>query len=193
MARNIERGAEQGLAYFMQSLNNQRRLKAAGQQLATGAQNRVRAQDGMVTSSLERQLRDAEQQGAYAANVASTGSGGNAVDMIDLTMRLKNSRRDAATTQNNKYLNYDMAQQLSGIMPQTLQGLDRTTYNAGMDYSTNMNFKQERSGTGTMIDLLTNPNMRDVLGLFGSKQELGHIGQAHTPYDDTYRPEIQIK
>lgn len=192
LSKNIERGAEAGLARFMQSVNNNRRLTAAGQQLATGTQNMIRAQDTMVTSSIEQQLREAERAGAYAANVASTGTGGNSVDMIDLTMRLKNVRRQAATDKNNKYLNYDMAQQLSGIMPQTVEGLDVSTVNAGMDYSTNMSFNPERK-SNLVIDLLANPNMRDVLGLFGSNKKPEHIGQAHTAYDDTYMDDLQIK
>lgn len=170
LAKNIERGAEASLARFMQSSNNNRRLRAAGKQLEAGTQTMIRTQDNMATTSIEQQLREAEQQGAYAANVASTGTGGNSVDMIDLTMRLKNSRQRAAVTQNNKYINYDMAQQLAGIMPQTIEGLDTSTYSAGMDHSTNMAYTRDRTGNA-FIDLMMNPNMKDVFGLFGSSNE----------------------
>jgi hypothetical protein len=165
LARNIERGAEAGLARFMQSVNNNRRLRAAGQQLAAGTQTMVRTQDNMVTTGIEQQLREAEQQGAYAANVAKSGVGGNSVDIIDITMRLKNSRQRAAVEQNNKYLNYDMAQQLSGIMPQTIEGLDNSTIRSGMDNSTNMAFTPDRTGNA-FFDLMANPNMKDVFGFF---------------------------
>jgi hypothetical protein len=170
LAKNIERGAEAGLADYLQSVNNNRRMKAAAAQLTSGTQNMVRNQDSMVTSSIEQQLMEAERQGAYAANVAKVGVGGNSVDMIDVTMKLKNSRQRAAITQNNKYINYDMVTQLAGIMPQTIQGLDRTITRASFDHSTNMAFTPDRTGNA-FFDMLSNPSMQDVMGFFTQSKE----------------------
>jgi hypothetical protein len=170
LSKNIERGAEAGLMRFMQSMNNNRRLKAAGQQRDAGVQTMIRTQDNITTTSIEQQLREAESQGAYAANAAKSGMMGNSVDMIDITMRMKNTRQRAAVEQNNKYLTYDMAQQIAGVIPQAVEGLDATMYNAGMDTSTNMAYSAKSTGH-PFFDLLRNPNLKDVFGLFGSNGE----------------------
>jgi len=167
-ASNQEKAALGGLARYMQAENNKRRLRAAGEQFSVGTQNLMRLRDSRVTGDIEQQLQEAEAQGAYAANAAFSGTGGNAVDMIDLTMRLRDSRAQRARDEQAGYLDYDAVQQIAGIIPQTLEGLDTTLFNDGMDRSTNMHFAPPASG-GILFDILQSPGFRGVLEDVGKR------------------------
>lgn len=134
-AQNESKAAQTGLAYFMQTENNKRRLAAGAKNLEAGVMNLQRMQDAFTSGNLEAQLAAAEAGGAYAAHVAMTGTGGNAVDMIDRTMQLKNARAAQARDKAQGQATYDTMAQISGIMPQTVAGLDLTYVNAGIDYS----------------------------------------------------------
>jgi hypothetical protein len=160
--QNVQKAAEGSLARFMQSENNNRRLKAAGNQLAAGTQTLMRQRDANVTGSIERQLHEAEAAGAYAANAASTGTAGNAVDMIDLTMRLKNSRQQQSIEKNQGFVDYDTLQQILGIMPQTVAGLDRVSYSDGMDFSKNLSYTPPTTGNA-IFDIVQSPGFSSVM------------------------------
>lgn len=134
-AQNESKAAQTGLAYYMQTENNKRRLAAGAKNLEAGVLNMQRMQEAFTTGNLEAQLAAAEAGGAYAAHVAMTGTGGNAVDMIDRTMQLKNARAAQARNKAQGQATYDTMAQISGIMPQTIAGLDMSYVNAGIDYS----------------------------------------------------------
>lgn len=170
---NIQKAAEGSLARWMQAENNNRRLKAAGEQLAAGTQTLLRQRDLNITGSIEQQLAEAEAAGAYAANSAFSGVAGNAVDMIDMTMRLRNSRATAAKEQQQGFVDYDTLTQLTGIMPQTAAGLDRRTISDGLDYSTNLSYEPPQGNA--FFDILMSPGLGSVL------QSLGPAGSAGNP------------
>lgn len=161
--RNEVAAAEGSLARWMQSENNNRRLRAAGENMAAGTQTLIRMQDATTTGSIEDQLRAAEAAGAYAANAASTGVGGNAVDIIDLTSRMRTSRMRAAKERNSGYVNYDTIQQIAGIMPQAIEGLDISSVNTGLDFSTN-HASTKRTGNALM-DMLGSGALQNALKL----------------------------
>lgn len=161
--RNEVAAAEGSLARWMQSENNNRRLRAAGENMAAGTQTLIRMQDATTTGSIESQLRAAEAAGAYAANAASTGVGGNAVDIIDLTSRMRTSRMQAAQERNAGYVNYDTIQQIAGIMPQAIEGLDISSVNTGLDFSTNR-ASTKRTGNALM-DMLGSGALQNALKL----------------------------
>lgn len=137
-AKNEAAAAQTGLAYFMQTENNRRRLNAAAKTLEAGVSNMQRMQESFTTGSIEHQLASAEAGGAYAAHAAMSGTSGNAVDVIDMTMQLKNARANQARMKAQGQATYDTMAQLTGIIPQTVAGLDLNYVNAGMDYSTNV-------------------------------------------------------
>lgn len=134
-ARNKVKVAESSLATWMQSENNNRKLKAAGTQYNAAQQTLQRFADSETRGSLEDQLSSAEAAGAYAANVAMTGTAGGAVDMIASTMALRDERKRAAQETEGGYATYDMIQQAAGIIPQSVAGLDISSNTAGLDYS----------------------------------------------------------
>lgn len=135
---NQIKAAQGGLARFMMTQNNKRLLDNAGKARAAAQQTLVRMQDSMASGDLESQISAAEAAGAFAANAAFNGTGGNAVDLIDMTMRLKQGRARAAQEQANGYATYDQVSQIAGIVPQAISGLDMGSVSDGLDLAENV-------------------------------------------------------
>ena len=144
--KNVENAAVSSLANWMVSENNNRRLKAAGQQRAAAVQTLMRQREAAGAGDLERQLTDAEQAGAYAANAAMAGAAGASVDIVDMASRLKRQREQQYQTKFNAYQDYDTKQRVAGIMPQAIEGLDLTVSNAGIDYGKTFSRAQKPQG-----------------------------------------------
>ena len=144
--KNVENAAVSSLANWMVSENNNRRLKAAGQQHAAAVQALMRQREAAGAGDLERQLPDAEQAGAYAANAAMAGAAGASVDIVDMASRLKRQREQQYQTKFNAYQDYDTKQRVAGIMPQAIEGLDLTVNNAGIDYGKTFSQAQKPQG-----------------------------------------------
>lgn len=137
--------AESNTARAIQVINNNRALRVGGKQFDAASQNIVRNADAYVRGSIEQQIQHSETQGAYAANLASKGTGGASADAIQLTLALQQSRQKQAGVQNKEYLNYDQAKQQAGIMPTTLNSLDMTVYSGSVDNTAAM--PEVRQGT----------------------------------------------
>jgi hypothetical protein len=121
--------------------------------------------DSNVTASVEQQLQEAEALGAQAAHGAQMGTAGNAVDMIDIATRLRQSRIQQNKKQQQGYVDYDTIQQIAGVMPQAIQGLDASVIQDGLDYSVNQS--QAKPITGNAIfDALSSPGMAGLVGSF---------------------------
>lgn len=144
--KNIENAAKASFAGFMANMNNQRALDAAGKAEQSARTNLGRLTDVMVNGSIEDQIANAEGAGAYAASVAMAGGGGGSVDSISRAMALKQQRTAAYTKTRNKQLSYDALQQIAGIVPQTIAGLDIGTYSSAVDYSTALSKARKPQG-----------------------------------------------
>lgn len=127
--------ARTGVAQFMQTLNNNRQMRNAGKVFAAATTNLSRAQGQRQAGNIERSIQQAEQAGAYVANVASKGVAGGSVDTIASTMALRNARFNRAVTDQNAQLDYDAASQIAGIIPNAAAGLDMTVYSTQQDNS----------------------------------------------------------
>lgn len=174
-AKNEAAAASTGLALFMQQKNNERRLVAGAKTLEAGVINMQRMQESFTTGSIENQLAAAEAGGAYAAHAAMSGTSGNAVDVIDMTMQLKNARANQARLKAQGQATYDTMAQLTGIIPQTVAGLDLNYVNAGIDYSTNV-AKQNIVFGNIFTDMLSSGEMGNVSNAFGGSEPAGNAG-----------------
>lgn len=134
-AANQTKAAQGSLARYMQSENNKRTLNNAGKAHAAATQTLIRMQDSKASGDLENQLATAEAAGAFTANAAFAGTGGSAVDLIDMTMRLKASRAKAMQDQAGGYATYDQMAQITGIVPQAVGELDMGALSDGLDLS----------------------------------------------------------
>lgn len=69
----------------------------------------------------------------------------------------------AAKERNSGYVNYDTIQQIAGIMPQAIEGLDVSSVNTGLDFSTN-HASTKRTGNALM-DMLGSGALQNALKL----------------------------
>lgn len=191
-AQNESKAAQTSLAYYMQTENNKRRLAAGAKNLEAGVTNLQRMQEAFTTGNLEAQLAAAEAGGSYAAHVAMSGTGGNAVDMIDRTMQLKNARAAQARSKAQGQATYDMLGQISGIMPQTIAGLDLTYVNAGIDYSKSIakenlisdNIWSDVISAGEQaMAIITGMQSQPGAANGGAQTQTGGMQAAPSPYD----------
>lgn len=167
-SRNQVAGSELGLANWMQAENNRRKLDAAGENFNSGQMMIARTRDADLRGSLEQQIAEAEAAGAFAANTVSKGVGGNSSDIIDLTMRLKNSRAQVAKEKNQGQLNYEQARQVAGVIPQAVAGLGQVQYNAGIDFSKDVNYDSTPTlGASILGSLAANPNLGSFVQAVG--------------------------
>lgn len=134
-AKQLEANENARLAQHLANLNNQRILKAAGKNHATVLTNFLRTQDSQTGADLEAGIAQSEAAGAYAANVASKGVAGAAVDMIDQTIALRNSRMNEMRERQQGQVTYDQIQQVAGVMPQAVASLDMGVKQMGTDIS----------------------------------------------------------
>lgn len=125
--------AQSNTARALQVINNNRALRVGGKHFDAASQNRVRSADAFVRGSIEQQIQQAEQNGAYAANLASKGVGGASADAIQGTLLLQQSRQRGAAKATQDYLTYDQAKEQAGIMPSTMNSLDMTVFSGSVD------------------------------------------------------------
>lgn len=133
---NIENAAKASFSGFMAALNNKRSLDAAGRAEGNARANLERVSIALTRGSIEDQIANAEAAGAYTAKVAMSGGGGQSVQGIGAAMRLKQQRQAFYTKERGQQMTYDQLQQIAGIVPQTIAGLDIGTHSAAIDYST---------------------------------------------------------
>lgn len=133
-ARNQETAAATSLAYFMQSENNKRRMRAAESQYQAGVTTLLRMQESQGAAGFEEAIANAEAAGAYAANASFSGTAGATIDLIDTTARMQRERQTFYRERNNGYVNYDAAKQVAGIMPAAMEGTDTSNLTQSLDY-----------------------------------------------------------
>lgn len=155
-ARNQETAAGTALAYFMQSENNKRRMRAAGEQYNAGVRTLLRMQESQSNAGFEERIANAEAAGAYAANASFSGTAGATVDLIDTTARMQRERQTFYRERNNGYVNYETIKQVAGIIPAAIESQDTSNLTSALDIGKDI--ANERivlgSGGNVFTDLL---------------------------------------
>jgi hypothetical protein len=127
-----ELNANSELSRQIQKINNARIMGAADKTFAAAATNLQRNRASRQTSGILQQLAQAEAVGAYTANTASKGIGGASADIIENTMRLRDSMKQQLTDTANSQADYDQVQQLAGIIPAGWGQQDMTVITGGV-------------------------------------------------------------
>lgn len=148
--KNVESAAKASFAGFMASLNNNRALDAAARAEAAGKTNAGRLADALTRGSIEEQLANAEQAGAYSASLAMNGVGGASSTAIARSLQLKQQRQAFMNKERGQLMQYDQLLQVAGIMPQAIASQDIGTYSASPDYSTTFAPIQQAQGNWLM-------------------------------------------
>lgn len=137
LARNAFGAAENNLARFAQSLNNNRVLKQGGQQLEANVVNYYRSRDQLLTQSFSDSIAQAEQAGHAVASAAAAGVGGSVVDMVNTSTRLRDSIVKQQLDERADQFTYDTSRRAGNILSQTLGGMDQSlilnNFDTGID------------------------------------------------------------
>lgn len=135
---NEKRAANLSLANMMQSLNNQRAMRAGGEQLTTMAVNYQRMLDTANKGRFAEQIQASEQMGKLVAQAAWSGVGGSSSSAVERTLRLRQSIMDQQRTAQLKQAGSDFRTQFGQVQRGIAEGLDYRYQLAGMDYATDV-------------------------------------------------------
>lgn len=127
--------AQNGLARWAQSANNQAILDAGAAQHEANAVNALRSADAMMEADFDTGIRAAEERGAQVAAAASSGLMGNVVDTINMTSSLRRNRAKQAAMTDASMRSFDQRRMAAEIMSQTWRGLDGSVLFDNFDYS----------------------------------------------------------
>jgi hypothetical protein len=158
-AQNRVRDASNGfnLAVFernvqMQALANKRRSQDLGDALTATATNVARQKDLALRGSFEDNLKEAEEYGAQAAAAAAAGVGGDAVDVISGTTRLRQARAFEDAERAREQGDVDYAAARGNLVLQAMSGLDAQSIFADFDYG--INVAEQKAGPNRFMSVL---------------------------------------
>lgn len=160
--KNIENAAKASFAGFMSGLNNNRALDSAARAEAAAKTNAGRLADALTRGSVEDQIANAEQAGAYAASLAMNGAGGGSATAISRSLQLKQQRQAFMVKERGRLMQYDQLLQTAGIMPQAVAGMDIGTYSAAPNYAETFAPIAQPSGNW-LLDIAKNPEALSAL------------------------------
>lgn len=141
MSQNEIVASRNTLARFMQSLNNNKRLKAGGEALDAATTNYLRENDALIHASFGDQIRYMEQAGAAHASQAASGVTGNVADMVNGATALRNSQIQQRFEDANASRASDEQKRAAGIHQQMVDGLDSSVIFDHLDYSQDFSTK----------------------------------------------------
>lgn len=127
-AETARSNAESGLQNHLNALNNSRKMKRMGKNLAAAQDAMFRMKDNRSANKLEQGIQQAEALGAMQAQLGFQGTGGASKDALEGSLRLRNARQDEDTKRNNRVLGYDSARQAAGLVSESMADLDMTVH-----------------------------------------------------------------
>jgi hypothetical protein len=134
-AGNAASAAEGNLERFVQSVNNNRRLKAGGDAQEALVVNASRANDAQLAGRFSESIRNAEQVGHAAAAQAMNGMAGSVVDMVNTSTALRDSIVRQSVDDAQSQQNYDTSRRAGIIASQMIGGLDASVILDKLDYN----------------------------------------------------------
>lgn len=134
-AGNLAESAKNNLSRWIQSVNNNRRLKAGGEALEANIVNARRGLDQAGRQGFANDIQNAEQAGRMAAGAAFSGIQGDVVDMVDFSVNLRNTIVDQAVADKQGMASYDVARRAASITSQMVGGLDNSVILDSLDYT----------------------------------------------------------
>lgn len=126
----------------VQSLNNQRQLKAAGEAYNASSSNITRMVDDFTRGGITRQLQASEEMGAVAAQAAATGTGGATQDLIARTAAFQVAVTEQVVSRAQGLAAYDAHTAKASIMSSALEGMDMSPVMETINYLVPQRAKQ---------------------------------------------------
>jgi len=123
---------------FVQSVNNNRQLAAAGSAVEATFVNSLRQQDELLSQGFEASISAAEQLGMSAAASAAAGAGSSATDAVNVATALRSARVQQSLDDSLETFQYDTSRRAMSIASQAVDGLDVSNQFTNLDYATNV-------------------------------------------------------
>lgn len=133
-ANNIVAHGKNTLAAAMRGINNERIMRAAGAAYNAQTTNMARHQANSASRRFESAIARSEQEGAMASQLAASGVGGSALQMMEVSHNLQQARLEYQADQQEGQITYNIAQQMAGIMPSALGSLEQGSMGGNMDF-----------------------------------------------------------
>lgn len=173
-AANINAAAQGGLARWVQSVNNNRRLDEGGRALEENTVNFYRQADALQGQSLAQDITNAEQAGVMAVSAAAAGVDGQVVDMVNSSTALRNSIVAEHADRLKGAYSYDTARRAGLIMSQTVSSLDNSLIFDNLDYNVDVAQRQvDNRTTPSYFSAILGSALKTLpaaLGTMGSAQ-----------------------
>lgn len=188
MWSNYNTIAQNNLGRFVQSINNNRKLAAAGQSLGTQVTNYRRQKDVLLNSGFEQSIAEAEQLGSQHASAAVAGIGGSVADNINSATILRQDRIKGQAAAAENAMDFDFRQGQSAIVQNAIDGLDNKTVFDNLDNNIDVALKYASPtwfgkflGNGG-IGTLSNAG-QTIFSTSGSSGKMGGNGVASNSYE----------
>lgn len=143
-AQNASSAAAGSLAAYVQSVNNNRRLTAMGQQENANTVNTLRQSDDRLTNSVSGQIAQANQMGGMIARQAAVGAAGSTVDEVNRSTDLISSITEQAYKDRTGKMLDDSALSAGAIAHNGIASMDSSlilpqfNYNVAVAQQTNL-------------------------------------------------------
>jgi hypothetical protein len=142
---------------WVQSNNNNLRMKSAASALEANTTNAARRSDERTTQRFQSAIQRAETLGAQQAAVGLSGVSGPVTDMIAGSIALRDSIVAEGLRKQGVSEDFDTARRAGAIMSQMVNGLDNSILTPMIDHNTaTPDLLHEKSGTGMFAPILLN-------------------------------------
>jgi hypothetical protein len=150
-AKNTETAAHNGLARYVQSVNNNRLLDDGGDAYTANLVSGWKFLDSATNQSFLNDVRNMEEVGAAVASQAAVGAGGQVTDMINSTTALRASISKELAQQSVDSARYDITARSQSIMSQMVGGMDGSLIIDQLDESKSVAQKTYAPSNGQAI------------------------------------------
>jgi hypothetical protein len=150
-SKNERTAAETSLARFSQSLNNQRKMEAAGVQFNAQTQNILAKQDSSVARTFVQRLSTAQQLGEATVAASAAGVGGSSVETYKDTLRLRAavSEESALRAAGNDTTNATASK--SAIIVDATASLQNDSFQPNFDYTQYIDHVAQKNLFGAFV------------------------------------------
>lgn len=166
--QNEVRASNNSLTATLRQISTERILTNASKQLEAMQLNRQRTQDAAGQGLFEADIRAAEQMGAQAAASAASGVGGSAINAASGAALLQQARLRQRLIDQAGQRDYDMVQQMTGVMSGAVAGINRMPLTGGIDYGQSTAGYQPNNALGLIFGglLSKKDSLNTLLGSF---------------------------
>lgn len=123
-AQNQVEAASASLGRYVQSRQNQERLKAGGKAVDATTQNIGRLQESALVGSIGRRVQAAEEAGALVARQGALGVRGSTADMLRVTQDLRVAQIEDAALRTQAQQEEGLREQQRSALDASILGLD---------------------------------------------------------------------